>query len=176
MFARIENGIVHEILDLPELPEFHPSLTWVSCPAGTREGDIYDEGTFFSPADLITLEEAKTKLKTDVSALRDAKYREGFTYEGQVFQIGTDAQKDMLSMQMQFVLGNNAAYDGYWMDADNAPKTMTEAEVTAFFQAAFAYVKALKGAAWAHKDAIDDLTDKQALAAYDIHSGWPANS
>ncbi len=173
MFARIENGLVREIFAGDVLPEFHPSLIWVGCSENVREGWRYDGQSFFSLEELIPLSEVKEKRKSEVSALRDQKYRDGFVYGGQVFQIDVDAQKDMLSVQMQFSMGNVAAYDGYWMDAQNQPKAMSVEEVGVFFQAAFSFVKNVKGAAWGHKAAIDSLEEKSQVLSYDISTGWP---
>lgn len=49
-FARIENGVVMEILTAVSLPEFHPSLTWVEAPDEVSEGWQYDDGVFTEPA------------------------------------------------------------------------------------------------------------------------------
>ncbi len=174
MFARIEDNIVREILDVDVLPEFHPSLIWVPCPPTTTQGMIYEDGVFVDPQEIITLEDAKAEANRAISKIRDEKYQQGIPYEGQVFQIDDNAQRDMLSMQTQFLLGNDAAYDGFWMDFDNNQKAMTKTEVQAFFQTCFAYVKALKAAAWAHKANINALTDTAAVQSYDINANWPS--
>jgi hypothetical protein len=175
MFARLENNFVREIFEGEILPDFHPDLIWIQCPENVAEGYKYDSENqeFISPADFETLAEIKEKQKSAVSALRDQKYKNGFVYDGQKFQIDTDAQKDMLSMQTQFILGNDSAYDGFWMDAANAPKVMTKEQAQAFFQAAFTYVKGIKGAAWTHKAVIDAITTKEDCRAYDFSQGWP---
>jgi hypothetical protein len=175
MFARLENNFVKEIFTGDILPDFHPDFIWIACPVGTLEGFFYDEeiNEFISPDDLISLADLKDQIKNQVSLLRDKKLKDGFVYEGQAFQIDTDAQKDMLSMQTQFILENDSAYDGFWMDASNQPKIMTRAQAQDFFQAAFTFVKGLKGAAWTHKAAIDALQSKEACNAYDFTIGWP---
>lgn len=175
MFARLENNFVKEIFTGDILPDFHPDFILMACPIGTYEGYFYDQesGEFLSPDDLISLDDLKSEIKLKISSLRDQKFKDGFVYEGQTFQIDTDAQKDMLSMQMQFSIGNDSAYDGYWMDAQNQPKVMTKAQAQAFFQAAFTFVKGLKGAAWTHKAAIDALQSKEDCNAYDFIIGWP---
>lgn len=176
MFARLENNIVVETLDLEVLPEFHPDLVWVLCPNSVQQGWVYDQeqGRFSDPLSVMPLSELKESLKSKISVLRDGRFSAGFLYEGQVFQIGTDAQKDMLSMQTQLILGNSSAYDGYWMDQDNSPKVMSEEELVTFFQAAFNFVKNLKGSAWRHKAQIDALTQRDDLINYDPETLWPS--
>lgn len=48
-FARIENGVVMEILVVDELPPFHPNLEFVEAPANTKERDLWDGSVFTSP-------------------------------------------------------------------------------------------------------------------------------
>ena len=47
--ARIENGIVREILTAEPFPPFHPDLVWVECGAEVREGWTWDGKTFEEP-------------------------------------------------------------------------------------------------------------------------------
>lgn len=49
--ARIENGVVAEILDTgkKKFPPFHSSLTWVTCNTTVKEGWLYDGTVFTSP-------------------------------------------------------------------------------------------------------------------------------
>lgn len=46
--ARIEKGVVAEVLDVDPFPPFHPSLVWVDCDPAVECGDLYD-GTFRKP-------------------------------------------------------------------------------------------------------------------------------
>lgn len=49
-YARIENKIVKEILEIDNLPPFHKSLKWIKCDGNTGEGFIDNEdGTFTEP-------------------------------------------------------------------------------------------------------------------------------
>lgn len=49
--ARIENGIVAEVLTAVPFPPFHESLVWVDCStvAGVGEGWTYNGGAFAAP-------------------------------------------------------------------------------------------------------------------------------
>lgn len=51
-FARIESGVVVEVLTVNELPDFHPSLVWIECSPSVKEGDLYDGVDFSSPPPL----------------------------------------------------------------------------------------------------------------------------
>jgi hypothetical protein len=49
--ARIDNGIVAEILTADPFPPFAPALVWVDCStvSGIQEGWTYSNGTFAAP-------------------------------------------------------------------------------------------------------------------------------
>jgi hypothetical protein len=53
-FARIENGIVVELLELGDdlnIKEmFHPEMVWVECDATVKQGWTWGEGKFSAPA------------------------------------------------------------------------------------------------------------------------------
>lgn len=48
-FARIENGIVAEIIDVNPQGRFHPSLVWVECDEAIQPGWLYDGEKFAPP-------------------------------------------------------------------------------------------------------------------------------
>lgn len=45
--ARIENGVVCEVLRADPFPPFAPELEWVECADGVRPGFIFENGEFF---------------------------------------------------------------------------------------------------------------------------------
>lgn len=47
--ARLENGIVQEVLTADPFPDFPPSLEWVDCPADTEQGWIQINGVVQAP-------------------------------------------------------------------------------------------------------------------------------
>ncbi len=141
----------------------------IECAIGWREQD----GIFVPPADPRTADEIKADLKNLVNNLRESKQAAGFTDNGHVFQIGIEAQKDMLGVQMQFMLGAQSPHGGFWRDKDNNEVQMDDAAVVAFLQRVFAHVFALKAAAWHHKDMIEALESVEELLAYDTGAGWP---
>lgn len=58
MWARIENNKVKEVIGFDPTDKFHPSLVWVGCPDGIKEGYTYD-GVNFTPPPEKTLDEVK---------------------------------------------------------------------------------------------------------------------
>jgi hypothetical protein len=63
--ARIDNGVVAEILSADPFPPFNPALTWVSCADTVQVGYLYDGVSFAAPA-------ATTPSAQDVREQRDA--------------------------------------------------------------------------------------------------------
>lgn len=168
MFARIENGFVKEIFQGDVLPEFHPFLVWVRCPEGTKEGSFFDGESFKSPEEMKTKEDLIDEKVSIVSQIRNKKYKNGFAYKGKIFQCDLEAQKDMMAIQIQFIIGVKNPHRGFWKTANNESMPMDDDEVKSFFQACFAYVYALKDKAWKHKENLEKLSTKQEIIDYDI--------
>jgi len=173
-FARIDSGVVAEIFEGESLPQFHPSLVWVSgVPDTVSVGWGYDGNSFSSPDSLFTVQEMRDARSAEVSALRDQKYTEGFDYNGKNFQVDLEAQKDMTAVQVQFLSGVSNPHGGAWRTSDNEAITMSDNDVKLFMQAAFTYVAGIKGASWLHKENIAALNAKSDIEQYDISKGWP---
>ena len=68
--ARIDNGIVAEILSADPFPPFHPSLVWVDCStvAGVQEGWTYDGTNFAAPSGPSAAQQIAT-LQAQIDAL-----------------------------------------------------------------------------------------------------------
>lgn len=47
--ARIQSGIVCELIDFDPAGRFHPSITWAACDETVAVGDSYTDGTFGPP-------------------------------------------------------------------------------------------------------------------------------
>lgn len=47
--ARIDGGIVREVLDIEPFPPFHPSMIWVECAPEVVEFYTYSNGVFTAP-------------------------------------------------------------------------------------------------------------------------------
>lgn len=50
MWARIQNGIVAEIISNNPEGLYHPSLEWVSCDSSVQVGYLYDGSAFTAPS------------------------------------------------------------------------------------------------------------------------------
>lgn len=74
------------------------------------------------------------------------------------------------------VIAGDAQARVVFRDAEDVTHPLSGEEAVAFGLAVMAWVSAHYAAAWAHKDAIRLLaegTDLEALADYDLQSGWP---
>lgn len=49
-WARIEDGVVREVIDFDPAGKFHPSINWVKCPATVDQHFTYDGSTFTAPS------------------------------------------------------------------------------------------------------------------------------
>ena len=71
--ARIENGIVREILTADPFPPFHPSLVWVECESDVREGWTWNGSLFAEP--VLSAEELNAPIKSEIVALEATQHR-----------------------------------------------------------------------------------------------------
>lgn len=71
--ARIENGIVREILTAEPFPPFHPSLVWAECGAEVKEGWTWDGKVFTEP--VLSAEELNAPIKSEIVALEATQPR-----------------------------------------------------------------------------------------------------
>jgi hypothetical protein len=98
----------------------------------------------------------------------DAKILGGFTYQANVYQIDAEAQLNMTSVRLRFSEGATNAHGGYWRTADNQNIAMTDAEVIAFFDAAYSFKLGMIHAAQVAKDAIYGASTVELANAVDI--------
>ena len=171
-FGRFENNKVVEVLEAEKLPEFHPSLNWREIPDIAGEGWIERDNEIISPEDAKSLEEIKADKILEVNRIRSNKFQT-FTYNGNNYQVGLEAQKDMLAVQQQLSLGVENPHGGAWRTSENKMVVMTDAEVATFLQAVFSYVMEVKKVSWYHKDTISGLSDREEIKSYDVQTGWP---
>jgi hypothetical protein len=74
--ARIENGVVMEILTADPFPPFHEALVWVDCStvAGVVEGWTYDGTTFTAPImPTLTITQQIAPLQAQIDAMDGGK-------------------------------------------------------------------------------------------------------
>jgi hypothetical protein len=51
LWARTENGLVHETSDIDPTGRFHPDLLWKACPLDTQPGWLFIDDVFSRPPD-----------------------------------------------------------------------------------------------------------------------------
>lgn len=114
---------------------------------------------------------------------------EGFVYsvpgspeDPHTYQIELNDQGNMTSIGGLFALGVADAHGGFWRDAANVNVTMSQAECTAFFEAATAYKSAVVRRMWVLIAAVVQAADHAALDLINVSAGtingadgWPAN-
>lgn len=115
----------------------------------------------------------------EINSRVTAAFADGFTYNGVVFDIQKDDQRNMTSCYALLEAGVAGAHGGYWRSRDNTNVAMTAAEIKTFFAAAWNYGANIVRNAHKHKDALMALkangvkTAKQ-LYEYDTSTGWGA--
>lgn len=134
----------------------------------------YVDGELVAPEITESLEDITSRLQATVKGMKRSKIESGgFEYQGNIYQVGLEAQKDMLAVQTQFILGATSPHGGDWRTLDNKNIAMTDDELKAFFQAAFNYVNAVKKSEWKHREKIDKIDSIDKAKAYDISQYWP---
>jgi len=150
----------------------------VSIPDSASNAGIgwgYENGSFIDPETVKPISDVRARRLKEVTIIRKSKEKGGFLYDSNTYQVDIEAQKDILAVQTQFLLGATNPHGGFWMSEGNVPVTMDDDEVKAFFQAAFNYIYALKAAAWTHKENLNKLNARNDVLEYDISTGWPKN-
>ncbi|MBB3213413.1 hypothetical protein FHW67_002705 [Herbaspirillum sp. Sphag1AN] len=130
--ARIQNGIVVEMLTADPFPPFNPALTWVECDSTVQVGDIYDGTNFSAPT--VTLAAAQSsQIGIIVAAYQSAiSTPVSFTTAGGVtktFQADSNSQ-DLLVTAVAGYNAQKAVPTGfYWKSADNTQVPFTLADL-----------------------------------------------
>lgn len=170
-FARIQDGIVAELFD--RLPVLTAELmaTIHPCDETVAAGWAFDGQAFAAPAGP-TLAEAKRARRAEVSALYESKLAAGMAYGGKVLQIDEDSQLRIIGAAAKAGLVGGAPASGWRMGDNTFLKLADSAAMIQLAAAVSAKVEALRVVMWAHKDAIEALTDADAVKAYDINAGW----
>lgn len=148
-------------------------------------GWTYVDGVFSPPVlDAIPLATLQAMRLAQVDALYLTKLTAGATLPGvsAPVQIDDASRANVIgaALQASIIKGNGtitATWPGTytWRLADNTAYSIPSAPAMILFaiKVAGAYL-ALRTVAWAHKDAINALTDPNAVAAYDITVNWPS--
>lgn len=170
--------------------------------ANQEEGKtIYGSPNFTSGVILVTIEASdlpaeeilennKTSKIYDIKNKRNDLISAGFTYaipgqdplDPHTYSILDADQANMLAVQVRFAKGGTGHHGGFWRCASNHNVTMTDAEVQAFFDAAYAYKMGVIRNAGGLTDAARTAANITALNLIDVDAGtnngrggWPAN-
>jgi len=164
--ARIDNGIVCEILTAEPFPPFHASLVWAECGPEVQPGWTWDGTTFAAPV-LAPLADRQAQAWEAIKAFRDAyRQRCGYQAGGKWWQ-SDDYSK---SQQMGLVIMGAALPAVQWKTLDGSFIAMTPTLAQEVFGAACASDQAVFAAAEVHHAAMLAAPDP---AAYDFSGGWP---
>lgn len=184
--ALVINGKVDTVYrnaDFSKLPEPPPGALWVDAPAGQVFGGFsYADGIFTQPPR--PLSDLKAVKLDDIRALAEAKIAAGAPVErdGQVLHVALDdgSRADMGGMATTAVAAAGGAvpwpesYQIGWITVENIRIPLpTPADGLSLAAAVGDYYARVKQHARDLKDAVLAASDKAALDAIDIHSGWP---
>lgn len=164
--ARIENGIVQEILSADPFPPFHPSLMWVPCDASVQPGWTYDGTTFSAPAPM-PIAEAQAQAWARIMAFRDTFRKTSGYLVGVKWFHSDDYSKQQ---QMALVMLGASLPPVEWKTMDGSFVTMTPALAAQVFGAAVASDQAVFTQAEVHRAA---MLASASPETYDFTTGWP---
>ena len=176
-WARVESGVVAEvILDNPH-GKFHESLVWVPCSDAVSVGWSYSSGDFSPPA------EASIQSKMDEvwSAIKAERLRRALE-SGYKVEVSTGVFKWFHSdtftrIQMGRIMGRNDSNKNIpttpWKTMDGSFVTLTKAIVDKLDAAAEALDSAVFIAAEQHKAAAWALADPLSYTGHLSDAGWP---
>lgn len=137
-----------------------------------------------------TLAERKADKIAAIKRKSGALIAAGFTYaipgenplDPHTYSILDADQANMLAVQVRFAKGGTNHHGGFWRCTSNHNVTMSDAEVQAFFDAAYAYKMGVIRNAGALTDAARTAANITALNLIDVDAGtnngsggWPSN-
>lgn len=116
------------------------------------------------------LPEARRAKWLQVQAERDRRKGEGVAVAGYVFHSDPDSRIQQLGLVM---MGASMPAGLMWKTVGGQYVQMTPTLALQLFQATAASDQAIFAAGEAHRNAIDSLTDLDAVVNYDFSGGWP---
>jgi len=153
----------------------------------------FDEGTIVVSYSAVALPISAHKARMIAAVKEKAAglVADGFTYaipgesplDPHVYSIADEVtQVDMLAVQTKFNKGSTNCHGGHWRCMSNHNVAMDDAEVQAFFDAAYDYKMGIRRRMSALADAIRNAANASALNLIDIDAGtvngaggWPTN-
>lgn len=180
----IANDVIENIIVADEGHQI-PGRLVMPYEGAAEIGWAWQEGRPIKPEMDLSL--AKIRKNLLVSRRRDHLIEQGMTFAGLRYQTRS-TDRDNIAGASVAALGamtsgaqtedyrwHGGASDFVWIAEDNSAVPMDAQTMFAFGRAAMAQKSALIFHARALKDAVAAAATKEALAAIDINSGWPAS-
>ncbi|WP_148716683.1 DUF4376 domain-containing protein [Chitinolyticbacter meiyuanensis] len=141
-YARIEQGVVVELLQAEQLPEFHPLLNWrdVSTVPGIAEGWRETGESFVAPVPSISPEAAlamtRATARAQINYWRDTQERAAIVFDHAGHRWDASLQvRDRLNATLGSLNAYGLPAGFFWTDADNIDVPMTQLELQALAEA-----------------------------------------
>ena len=134
------------------------------------------ETELLAELDTENLTGAKAKRIDAVKALLTTKIAAGRLHNTKTYQIDANARENFLGVAAMFGMAALNPHGGTWRDLANTEVQLNDVEMRALLTSVFNYLRDLRRALTAHIVAIRALTTVAAVNAYDITTGWPANT
>ena len=127
-----------------------------------------------------TLEEAITRVKSEIDEKRDTLLKSGyhFTFENQLLFLQTRDDEDRINWLGVLNAATVMVMSGKGSDltkirtGENVTIEIPYSQVQVLMLQTLGYQSSIYEAAWKYKDSLKDMTLEQVLS-YDIESGWP---
>jgi len=164
--ARIENGVVVEVLTADPFPPFHPSLHWVDCDLTVRAGWLFDGANF--KIDPLALSAGQTSKKQQIDDWRDAACvsNVSVTLGGAAHQFQADQRSQaLISGAIVGAVAGISAPPSIWRSVDNINVPITIADLKAIGLAMVDQTNVAYEHSWALKAAVDAAATQADLDA-----------
>ncbi len=152
--ARIENGLVADLWEVPALDAFGDLYTLVEVPDDVVVvvGANFSGGTFTNPPPPRPTREQQM---AQIDKARDAALNAGFTFDGHLFHSDQVFQGQLHAFLLAWATGALApTATAKIRRKDNVMVDMTQAEVGALAGALMAHVQGIYATSWTAKDAL----------------------
>lgn len=148
--ARIENGKVVDLWEVPSLDCYGALYELVAAPDDVQIGADYANGVFTNPS---LPPKTREQFIAEIDAQRDAALAVGVTFNGAVYHSDALFQSQLQAFLLAWVAGILSPTATVAIRRkDNTTVQMNQAEVVALSAAVMQYVQSVYAASWAAKD------------------------
>lgn len=162
--AHVQNGRVMNISVAATLPE------GAIAAEDARIGDAYVDGQFVTP--VLEVTDARTQRLAELAAYRYEREIAGITVNGA--SIETDRASQVMINGAWSISQINPAILIDWKTATGAWVQIDAATIAGIAATVAAHVQACFSAERVHAEALAALETAEAVAAYDLTTGWPS--